>query len=219
MLQQRRDSSSLSLEVLLAAEFLKLESRQRLRIWIVSGLGFLLIVSLLAVFYLGRLAPRESLALVMRLFSLQLLCIALLMVSLFRGSGERPFLFLVAQRRDELGPDQANWLIDALRQEQRALDFDEQLPAVRKDLETQLLSFLPKLNEAQCLALTPPQRTYLRDWVKRGSIGQQVAALLVLATARDEKTKKWAELLSRETVESNERVREAARDFLKEWGE
>jgi hypothetical protein len=81
------------------------------------------------------------------------------------------------------------------------------------------VELLPKLNEAQCRALTKAQCGYLRGWIKNGHREQQVAALLVLASAQDTKTIKHAQWLLQGSADADPHVREAAREFLLVVGE
>ena len=73
-----------------------------------------------------------------------------------------------------------------------------------------LAFFLPE----QVVGLRDQEKALLRSWVKEGTTEEKVKALLVLATMNDELTRPLARWLATAESASNERVREAAVEFL-----
>jgi hypothetical protein len=131
----------------------------------------------------------------------------------------KTLLLTTAERRSEVGTEQAGWLLEILIATQYLGGLDDRMVGAKKQLEATLLELLPKLNEAQCRALTKAQCGYLRGWIKNGHREQQVAALLVLASAHDTKTIKHAQWLLQGSADTDPHVREAAREFLLVVGE
>lgn len=134
---------------------------------------------------------------------------------LFLRKGNQLVLYLASQH-SELKTEDTDILLDTLSATQLIGGLDEKIPQARRQLDGKLLELLPKLNEAQCLALTKTQRSYLRGWAKNRRPAEQVAALLVLASAKDTKSIPLAKRLARQTQNPDESVQEAAADFLKQ---
>lgn len=126
----------------------------------------------------------------------------------------KTLLLTAAERRREVGTEQASWLLEILMATQYLGWLDDRMFGARTQLETTLLELLPKLNEAQCRTLTKAQCGYLRGWVKNGHREQQVAALLVLASAQDTKAIPHAQGLLQGSADTDPHVREAAHEFL-----
>jgi hypothetical protein len=147
-------------------------------------------------------------------FLIFLLCL----VGQFRTlPGKANALLVLAERRTELGQDEVS-LVLALLQLAHSVMGKEAIEAVQV-LRQWLVTILPRLTEAQCLALTEPEREFLRGMVRRGGPEEKVAGLLVLATARDEGTLPLAKLLALDAPDTDERVREAAQEVLRTlWG-
>lgn len=136
-----------------------------------------------------------------------------------RANLGKALLLTTAERRSEVGTEQTGWLLAILVVTQYLGGLDDRMFGARKQLETALLELLPKLNEAQCRALTKEQCGYLRGWVKSGHREQQVAALLVLASAHDTKTITHAQWILKGSRDTDPHVREAAQEFLLAVGE
>ncbi|WP_395090899.1 hypothetical protein [Armatimonas sp.] len=218
MLQQRtllepplRDETEASLKTL--------RTYERLLWGVLACKGALLLAGAIAVPFL-----RGQSAGILPYFGSALAALAILTVLtgvvqiLIHRKGNQLLLY-VASRHGELKTDHVALVLKTLAVTQFIGGLDEKVSVARKQLETTLRGLLPKLNEAQCLALTKAHRSYLRGWAKNRRPEQQVAALLVLATARDTKSTVLAKRFAQETPDSDERVREAATDFLKAMGE
>lgn len=131
--------------------------------------------------------------------------------------GEENALLVLAERRTELGQDEVS-LVLARLQSAHSVTGKEVIEAVQA-LRQWLVAILPRLTEAQCQALTEPEREFLRGMVRRGGPEERVAGLLVLATARDAGILPLAKLLAIDAPDTDERVREAAQDVLRTlWG-
>ncbi|MBB6052982.1 hypothetical protein [Armatimonas rosea] len=131
--------------------------------------------------------------------------------------GEENALLVLAERRAELGQDEVS-LVLARLQSAHSVTGKEAIEAVQA-LRQWLMAILPRLTEAQCQALTEPEREFLRGMVRRGGPEERVAGLLVLATARDAGILPLAKLLAIDAPDTDERVREAAQEVLRTlWG-
>jgi hypothetical protein len=82
-------------------------------------------------------------------------------------------------------------------------------------IRLKVIQLLPYLDNDRAKALSPTQRGYLRrEWLQPGSDPKgQVAALLTLASARDQESAALVRVLLTQTT--NEAVREAAQELLK----
>lgn len=212
-MSQRQQLLNLSLQDELAPVQQKLKRYETilLRVLAVKGV-FLLWVSLMI-----GLVPRLYIKGVLGLFFGMVLVVGfghMVMAIL-----AKILLLTTVERRSEVGTEQTGWLLEILIATQYHGGLDDRMAEAKKQLEATLLELLPKLNEAQCRALTKAQRGYLRGWVKKGHREQQVAALLVLASAHDTKTIKHAQGLLQGSAEADPHVREATREFLLAVGE
>lgn len=82
-----------------------------------------------------------------------------------------------------------------------------------EQLQTQTISRLALLTPAQVAGLHEPERALLRRWVEQGDAEEKIRSLLVLAML--DKEPGTAPLAQKLQLHPNERVREAATEFLR----
>ncbi|WP_395090900.1 hypothetical protein [Armatimonas sp.] len=118
-----------------------------------------------------------------------------------------------------------NQLVDAVERELSTEDIPSALRllallptlGIRTGAESLHLKTLASLNfflPEQVRGLRNQEKALLRSWVKEGTTEEKVKALLVLATLNDEAMRPLARWLATTESASNERVREAAVEFL-----
>lgn len=219
-MSQRQQLLNRSLQDELASALQKLKRCETVLIRVLIVKGALLVGGSLFLF----LTP--GMPIPQKFFYIQNILGLLFLIAIVVGFGHtilaslgKTLLLTTAERRSEVGTEQVSWLLEILMATQYLGGLDERMIGAKKQLEATLLELLPKLNEAQCRALTKAQCSYLRGWVKNGLRDQQVAALLVLASARDTKTIPHAQGLLQGSADADPHVREAAREFLLAVGE
>jgi hypothetical protein len=117
-----------------------------------------------------------------------------------------------------------NKLVDAVEQEPTTDDIPFALRLLAllpllgihqgaEQLQRQTIARLALQSPTQLATLQEPERALLRRWVERGGAEEKIRALLVLTTLGDDATRSLAQHLQHHP---DERVREAALDFLRQ---
>lgn len=203
---------------LLIAQALELLRQQERRRWqriklalLVEAVAFLSLLGVKLLLVRGVLTKDSILLwdILLGLFAAMVGMGFVYILQIINQSGRGNLLRLVLMRPKELGSEQVPLLIALL--DTNPLKQDNFVGGNYYRVRLELFNLLPRLTTDQCRALTEPERSYLRTWLRRGTAEEKIRALLTLATAGDALSLPLAEKLLQDT---DIRVVEAARELV-----